>query len=41
MFFNFRDALEIHTALKRILRSALNADGVARGLNEAARTLDR
>ncbi len=38
----FRDApFEISVALKRVLKSALIADGVARGLNEVARSLDR
>jgi hypothetical protein len=33
--------METNEVLKRVLKSALIVDGVARGLNEAARTLDR
>ena len=35
------ESLELNEVLKRVLKSALIADGVVRGLNEAARTLDR
>ena len=37
----FSESLELNEALKRVLKSAMIVDGVARGLNEAARTLDR
>jgi len=33
--------LEVMVCLKRVLKSAQIADGVARGLNEVARTLDK
>ncbi|KAL7076690.1 hypothetical protein ACQ4LE_004125 [Meloidogyne hapla] len=35
------ESLETNEVLKRVLKSALIADGVARGINEAARTLDK
>ncbi|KAF7640194.1 40S ribosomal protein S12 [Meloidogyne graminicola] len=35
------ESLEANEVLKRVLKSALIADGVARGINEAARTLDK
>ncbi|KAL3077103.1 hypothetical protein niasHS_013092 [Heterodera schachtii] len=35
------ETLETSEVLKRVLKSALVVDGVARGLNEAAQTLDK
>ncbi|KAL3120795.1 hypothetical protein niasHT_008087 [Heterodera trifolii] len=35
------ETLETSEVLKRVLKSALIVDGVARGLNEAAQTLDK